>query len=78
MSYDTYYICQEIRTLNVYEAIQAGELRDSPVYMDVYSGDPVLQGRHVYEDGGVDFCGATATNLSAPCGVYEPEGRADG
>ena len=53
----TLYICQEIRTLNVYEALQAGELREAPVFMDVYSNDPVLRGRHVYEDGGWTYVG---------------------
>jgi hypothetical protein len=57
MIYATYYICQEIRTLNVYEAVQAGELREAPVFMDVYSDNPVLQGRHVYEDGGWTYVG---------------------
>ena len=42
MIYATYYICQEIRTLNVYEAVQAGELREAPVFMDVYSDDPEI------------------------------------
>lgn len=57
MIYATYYICQEIRTINAYEAIQAGELRETPVYMDVYSNDPVFSGRYVYVDGGWTYVG---------------------
>lgn len=52
-----YYVCQEIRTTNPYEAIQAGDLRGAEVFMDVYSPDPVLRGRHVYADGGWDYIG---------------------
>lgn len=53
----TVYVCQEIRTWNAYEAVQAGELRNQPVYMDVYTGDPVTSGRHIYRDGGWEWIG---------------------
>jgi hypothetical protein len=46
------YTCQTIRTLSVYEAVQAGELCGEPVFKDVYSSDPVFNFRYVYEDGG--------------------------
>jgi len=53
-----YYVCQEIRTTNQSKAIQAGDLRGAPVYMDVYNNDdPVLSGRHLYEDGGWTWIG---------------------
>ena len=55
MIYATYYICQEIRTLNVYEAVQAGELRNKPVFKDEYSSDPVFNCRYIYDDGGWNY-----------------------
>lgn len=57
----TYYTCQEIRTRNVYEAVQAGELRSAPVFKDDYSSDPVLSGRYIYEDGGWNYVSAPPT-----------------
>lgn len=54
------YVCEEITTSNVYQAVQAGELRNAPVFMDVYCGeDPVLSGRHLYEDGGWTYVGTS-------------------
>jgi hypothetical protein len=52
---ETYYTCQEIRTHDVYEAVQAGELRRSPVFKDEYSNDPVFSGRYIYDDGGWNY-----------------------
>lgn len=39
------------------EALLTGDLQSAPVYMDMYSNDPVFHGRYIYKDGCWEWVG---------------------